>query len=167
MPKQTIFLIGFMGSGKTTLGKKLAPKLGLSLTDLDAEVEKAAGMTIAELISSRGEAAFRKLESHTLKNLKAAGRVISTGGGTPCYFDNLQWMKEQGKVVYIEMDEAALYSRLKTTDLTQRPLLKDLDEDGLRQFIHERLAERSTFYRQADIRFNPIRENLEALIAQL
>jgi shikimate kinase len=102
-----------------------------------------------------------------LKQLDLSDKVISTGGGTPCFFDSMEWMRAQGTVVYIELDEAALYSRLKTTNLEHRPLLKGLDDEGLKAFIHDKLTEREPFYTQAHLRYNPIRESIETLITAL
>jgi shikimate kinase len=163
----TIFLIGFMGSGKTTVGKKLAAKLAYDFIDLDAAIEKEEGMYIRDIIAERGEPYFREAESKVLKQLDLSDKVISTGGGTPCFFDSMEWMRAQGTVVYIELDEAALYSRLKTTNLEHRPLLKGLDDEGLKAFIHDKLTEREPFYTQAHLRYNPIRESIETLITAL
>ena len=163
----TIFLIGFMGSGKTTVGKKLSAKLGLQLVDLDAAIEQREGAYIRDIIADRGEPHFRAVEAETLRQLDFSSKVISTGGGTPCFFDSMAWMKANGVVVYIEMDEAALFSRLKTTNLANRPLLMGLDDDGLKAFIHTKLAERLPIYTQADVRFNPIRESLDELITKI
>jgi len=95
-----IFLIGFMGCGKTTLGRKLASRLGYMFMDLDHVLEAQVGMTIAEYFSKNGEDAFRKLESEVLKQTRyPENAVISTGGGLPCYFDNMQWMNAHGKTL--------------------------------------------------------------------
>jgi shikimate kinase len=163
----TIFLIGFMGSGKTTIGKKLAARLAYEFIDLDAAIEKAEGIYIRDIINEKGEAYFREVESHTLRLLDLSDKVISTGGGTPYYFDNIDWMITNGTIVYIELDEAALFSRLKTTNLEHRPLLKGLDDDGLKQFIHDKLGEREPYYMKAHLRFNPIRDSVEELIQKI
>ncbi len=156
-----------MGSGKTTIGRKLAARLGCEFVDLDAAVEHAEGMYIRDMIAEKGEPYFRDAESATLRQLDLSDRVIATGGGTPCFFDNMAWMKAKGKVVYIELDAAAIFSRLKTTNLSHRPLLKGLDDAGLRQFIDTKLQERLPFYEQADLRFNPIRESIDDLTGQI
>lgn len=163
----TLFLVGFMGSGKTTIGKKLAAKLGYGFIDLDAAIEHAEGMYIRDIIGAKGEPYFREVESKTLKQLELTDKVISTGGGTPCFFDNMEWMKANGKVVYVELDEAALFSRLKTTNLEHRPLLKGLNDEGLKEFIHTKLDERKEYYLQADTKFNPIKQSMENLISML
>ncbi len=163
----TLFLIGFMGSGKTTIGKKLAAKIGCKFIDLDGAIEDAEGMYIRDIIVAKGEPYFRVVESHTLKLLDRTDKVIATGGGTPCFFDNMDWMKANGRVVYVELDEAALFSRLKTTNLEHRPLLRGLDDEGLKLFIHDKLSERKAYYESADVRFNPIRQTIEELVEMI
>jgi shikimate kinase len=160
----TIFLVGFMGSGKTTIGKKLATKLGCDFVDLDIAIEHAEGKYIRDIIAENGEHYFREVESKVLQQLDLEQKVIATGGGTPYYFDNMDWMKINGIAVYIELDEGVLLSRLKMTNLENRPLLKGLDDDGLKKFIHEKLEERGPYYYQAQIVYNPLKESLEHLV---
>ncbi|HEY0177542.1 MAG TPA: shikimate kinase [Pedobacter sp.] len=149
-----IFLIGFMGCGKTTLGRKLAAKLGYALIDLDHQIESITGETVADYFSANGEDAFRKLESNTLKTYDyAENSVISTGGGTPCYFDNMDWMNENGITVYIEMSAISLAKRLEK-GMAKRPLLNNLTEEGVIRFIEEKLAERETYYKKAAVILN-------------
>jgi len=157
-----------MGSGKTTFGKKLAAKLKVEFIDIDEMVVAKYNVTgIKELIETNGMDFFRKAESDILKSLDQNDAVVSTGGGTPCYFDNMDWMKSRGVVVFLQLDEGIIFSRLKTTNLGQRPLLKDLDDEGLKTFIHEKLQERMPYYRQADITFNPVHEKIDALVAKM
>jgi len=124
-------------------------------------------MYIRDIIGTKGEPYFREVESKTLKQLELTEKVISTGGGTPCFYNNMEWMKANGKVVYVELDEAALFSRLKTTNLEHRPLLKGLDDEGLKAFIHTKMEERKVYYQQADMRYNPIRQSVEELASML
>ena len=145
-----IFLIGFMGCGKTTLGRKLASRLGYEFIDLDHILEAQVGMTIAEYFSKFGEEAFRKLESEFLKHTKYPEHaVISTGGGLPCFFDNMEWMNTHGKTVYIKLSPKTLADRLEN-EKDKRPVLNDHGED-LVAFIAGKLAERDKFYNQASI----------------
>jgi shikimate kinase len=146
-----IFLIGFMGSGKTTLGRKLASRMGYEFIDLDHKLEQQVELSIAEYFSFFGEDAFRKLESDVLKKtLYPENVVISTGGGLPCYFDNMDWMKANGKVVYINLSPKTLADRLENGK-EERPLLQDKHGDDLILFIEQKLAEREKYYSQANI----------------
>jgi len=144
-----VFLIGFMGCGKTTLAKKLSARLGYDLIDLDLEIEKKLGTSVAAYFAEHGEEAFRKLESETLKTLNYGEHtVIATGGGTPCYYDNMDWMNLNGHTIYIEMSVAALVQRLENGK-AKRPLLKDLDPAAMHNFIEKKLSERTVHYKKA------------------
>jgi shikimate kinase len=146
-----IFLIGFMGSGKTTLGRKLASKMGYEFIDLDHKLEQQVELSIAEYFSFFGEDAFRKLESQVLKKtIYPENVVISTGGGLPCFFDNMDWMKANGKTVYINLSPKTLADRLENGK-EERPLLQDKHGDDLVIFIEQKLAEREKYYSQANI----------------
>ncbi|WP_428330488.1 shikimate kinase [Mucilaginibacter sp.] len=146
-----IFLIGFMGCGKTTLGRKLANRLGYPFMDLDHVLEEQAGMSIADYFSNFGEDAFRKLESEVLKQtVYPEHAVISTGGGLPCFFDNIDWINAHGKSVYIKLSSKTLADRLEH-EKTKRPLLREKHGDTLIAFIDEKLAEREGFYNKATV----------------
>lgn len=164
----TVFLIGFMGSGKTTFGKKLAAKLKLNFVDLDEQICIQNEIeSINSLIELKGFDYFRQTESETLKSLLIENSLVSTGGGTPCYYDNLDWMKQNGTVVFLQVDEGVLLSRLKNTNLEERPLLKGLDEERLKTFITEKLKDRMPFYEQAHFVFNPVNEKMEVLVEKI
>ncbi|SHN02663.1 shikimate kinase [Mucilaginibacter sp. OK098] len=162
-----IFLIGFMGCGKTTLGRKLAARLGYEFMDLDHVLETQAGITIAEYFGTHGENAFRKLESEVLKQTNYPEHaVISTGGGLPCFFDNMQWINAHGRSVYIQLSPKTLADRLEHEKVT-RPLLHDKHGDALIDFIDEKLTEREPFYKQATIVVNGLSltaEKVETLL---
>lgn len=144
-----LFFVGFMGCGKTTWSRKLAAKLGYEFIDLDHVLEEQAGMSIAEYFSSFGEESFRELESEVLKKTQyPENAVISTGGGLPCFFDNMQWMNEHGKTVYIKLSPKTLADRLEKGK-AKRPLLHDKHGDELIAFITDKLAERESFYLQS------------------
>jgi shikimate kinase len=144
-----IFFVGFMGCGKTTWSRKLATRLGYEFVDLDHILEEKAGMTIAEYFTVYGQDAFRQLESKILKETPyAENSVISTGGGLPCFFDNMEWMNTHGKTLYIKLSPKTLAERLDKGK-TERPLLHGLHGDELVNFIAEKLAEREVFYEQA------------------
>jgi shikimate kinase len=146
-----IFLTGFMGCGKTTLGKKLASRLGYEFFDLDHILEAQVRMSIAEYFSSFGEDAFRRLESEVLKETKyPQNAIVSTGGGLPCFFDNMQWMNNHGKTIYIKLPSKTLADRLENEKHT-RPVLNGAKGKELVSFIEGKLAERDKFYNQAKI----------------
>lgn len=146
-----IFLIGFMGCGKTTLGRKLAARLNYTFYDLDHLLEEQAGMTVTEYFSSFGETAFRLAEAEVLKTTAyAENAVISTGGGLPCFFDNMDWMKAQGTTLYIKLSPKTLASRLEHGK-EERPLLRHKHGDELVAFISDKLAEREAYYLKAQV----------------
>lgn len=146
-----IFLIGYMGSGKTTLGKKLAARLSYDFIDLDHVLEAKVGMTITDYFAAHGEDAFRLLESSVLKNtVYPENVVISTGGGLPCFFDNMQWMKLHGQTIYIKLNAKTLAGRLENNK-DDRPILRHKHGEELIAFIDEKLAEREPWYNQANI----------------
>lgn len=145
-----IFLIGFMGSGKTHWGRILAEKLDSPFLDLDAFIEAGEGKTVAAIFEAVGESGFRVLEREYLHRLAALPpTVVAAGGGTPCFFDNMEWMKRHGLTIYLKTPPEALFERLKN-ERQHRPLLKAPDDDALHAFIRERLAMRELYYRQAD-----------------
>ncbi|QKJ31753.1 shikimate kinase [Mucilaginibacter mali] len=146
-----IFLVGYMGCGKTTMGKKLASRLGYAFIDLDHVLEAQAGKTITQYFADHGEAAFRELESSVLKDTVYPDKaVVSTGGGLPCFFDNMDWMKAHGKVVYIKLNAKTLAGRLENNK-DDRPILRHKHGDELVAFIDEKLAEREPFYSRANV----------------
>lgn len=165
-----IFLIGFMGSGKTHWGRILAAELGRPFVDLDAFIETNEGRTISEIFASSGEKGFRVLEREYLLRLAALPpAVVATGGGTPCFFDNMRWMKQYGRTVYLKIPPEVLFERLKG-GRQHRPLLKNMNDDALRAFIRERLAMREPFYNLADaVLTQEVDEkmSIELLISQL
>lgn len=165
---QTVFLIGFMGAGKTTLGKKIAAKTGLQFIDLDARACWLNGFaSVAEWVELKGMEHFRLAEKEALLQVPLNKTIIATGGGTPCYFDNMQWMLANGIIVYISLDEKTLYNRLKATNRDSRPLLMGKSDDELMQYIHHTLRERKKFYEQAHLQFNPLTQSIDWLLEQL
>ena len=146
-----IYLIGYMCSGKTTLGTLMKEIAGVKFTDLDQYIEAKEGCSINEIFSRKGEEEFRKIERATLKEVtEKVGGVIATGGGTPCFFDNMEYMKENGKVIYLNCSRQELLERLKIYKAT-RPLLKDKNDDELKEFIESSLPKRAPFYNNASI----------------
>ncbi len=144
-----IFLIGFMGSGKTTLGKRLARKLGYEFVDMDYYIENKEGMKVSEIFEAKGESYFRELERSFLESLETDRElVIGTGGGAPCHGHNMDIMNTKGVTVYLKMSPVSLASRLgKARNI--RPLIAGLEEWQLRDFIEDKLREREIFYNKA------------------
>ena len=148
---QLVYIIGFMGSGKSTAGKKLSAALGWSFIDLDKRIEEHTGKTIPDLFSQFGEDYFRHIEAEMLRSLKDnKNTVVSTGGGTPCYGENMDFMLKTGLTIYLKLTPPQLQSRL-TGSKTVRPLIKDLNAVQLLGFIEEKLAAREKWYNNADI----------------
>ena len=149
-----IFLIGYMGAGKTTLGKAFARAMGLTFIDLDWYIEERFHKTIRELFTERGQDAFRDLERRMLHEVgEFEDVVISVGGGTPCFFDNVDYMNSVGETVFLDVDIPVLFRRLKIAK-HQRPLLDGKSDEELMQFIQESLQNRLPFYTRAKHTFN-------------
>ena len=146
-----IFLIGFMGSGKTTIGRRLVERIGFDFVDTDCFIEMRQGMTVSEVFAQRGEPAFRIMERDILLEMqKIEYAVVSTGGGMPCYGDNMDIMLANGKVIYLQTSPQTLVRRLLRSH-TERPLIQGKTEKELQQYIIEKLAEREPFYSRAQI----------------
>ncbi|MDR3061370.1 MAG: shikimate kinase [Dysgonamonadaceae bacterium] len=149
-----IFLIGYMGSGKTTIGKLLAKRAGLQFVDLDLFIENRYHKSIEQLFSEKGESGFREIERRALEEVAGfEDIVISTGGGAPCFFDNMTLMNQRGLTVYLKVSESGLAERLNYMK-HNRPLIKDKNEDELKIFISESLGKRELFYNQAKLRLD-------------
>ena len=164
MPERKfIYIIGFMGSGKSTAGRKLAALMGWPFIDLDRKIEELARKTIPRIFSEDGEEHFRKIESEVLRNLDNTGRiVVSTGGGTPCHGDNMDFMLQTGLTVYLKMTPLHLSKRLLESS-GERPLLKNVPDESLPQFIEEKLSHREKWYNKAEIIVDGHSLNIELL----
>lgn len=148
-PVRTVYIIGFMGSGKTTVGKRLAAGLRWKFIDLDERIESHLGMSIPEIFQQEGEEYFRKAESNVLRELDTGpGTVISTGGGTPCSENNMKYMLETGLTIYLKLTPEQLSSRLSGS-AGNRPLLNNLSADDLTGFVVRKLDERESWYNRA------------------
>jgi shikimate kinase len=144
-----IFLTGYMGSGKSTAGKKLASRLNYSFIDLDELIEEEYQMTIPQIFSTKGEQEFRAMEHNTLKKvLERDNIVVACGGGTPCYYNNMELINGNGISVYLKMSADALVSRLMNAKV-KRPLIANKNEEELRAFVNRQLEKREDFYHQA------------------
>ena len=145
-----VILIGYMGSGKTTLGKALSKATGMMFYDLDWYIESRMHKSVSKIFSEQGEDAFRKIEYNMLHEVAEFENVIiSCGGGTPCFFDNIDYLNQQGDVVYLKANPETLCNHLAMAK-TERPLLKDKSREELVEYITEHLNERAPFYEKAN-----------------
>ena len=144
-----IILIGYMGAGKTTIGKALSKELGIIFYDLDWYIESRMRKTVSEIFAERGEEGFRKIEYNMLHEVaEFEDVIISCGGGTPCFFDNMDYLNQQGLTVYLKAEPEVLYKHLQMAKV-ERPLLKGKSKEELLTFIKEQLEKREPFYTKA------------------
>lgn len=149
--QKLVFLIGYMGCGKTTVGKKLSKKLNYDFIDTDDAITGMTGKSVTEIFEQDGENAFRQLEHSVLNSLsKRNYLVVSTGGGTPCFFDNMSLMNASGITVYLQMHPKSLAQRLTDSQII-RPLLQGVSKEELPDEIANHLAQRERFYNRAKI----------------
>lgn len=149
-----IILIGYMGAGKTTLGKALAQELNLQFYDMDWYIEERYHKTIAQIFAERGEYGFREIERNMLhETAEFENIVLSCGGGTPCFFDNMAYMNRQAKTVYLKATPEILTQHLRMSK-TERPLLKGKNDEELIQYISTSLETRTPYYSRAHYTFD-------------
>ena len=162
-----IYLIGMMGSGKTKLGKKLAKAIAYNFIDVDAFIEEKEGKSIAALFQDIGEEKFRELEHHTIKALQELDNiVISTGGGLPCYHNNMALINNNGMSIYLKAEPALLKSRLINKKET-RPLISRIPDEDLQKHLEDLLKKRKGFYEKASIHISAMNLNDRALKNEL
>ena len=152
--KMQIFLVGFMGAGKTTLGKRLASKLNMSFIDMDQALEMQEGLSVEEIFSLRGEDHFRELEQKWINDLNDQSAVISLGGGTPCQKGIMDFLREKGFPIYVKVNSGIIVSRLMNAK-TVRPLIEPYknDKDALLQFVEKKLSDREPYYLKSKMIF--------------
>lgn len=157
-----------MGSGKTHWGKLLSAKLQLPFRDLDSLIVEKEQKSIADVFTEKGEEYFRYQEKQTLEELinEEESFVLSCGGGTPCFFNNIELMKKSGKVLWLNTSIDVLKERLLKERMS-RPLIRDINEEELRRYIVRKLSERKLYYEQADAMVNEESITLEELIRSL
>lgn len=144
-----IYLIGYMGCGKSTLGRRLAKHAGLQFVDMDSYIEERNCRSVAQIFSDEGEEGFRIKERKALEELSEfSDVVVATGGGAPCFYDNMALMNKTGKTIFMNIDSDILASRLLSSKTT-RPLIKGKSKEELMKFISETLNKRIGFYQQA------------------
>ncbi len=149
-----IFLTGFMGSGKSYWGRIWAELAGFQFIDLDNEIEQDTQTSIEKLFDQSGEEHFREVEAFVLRSLNLKNNVVvACGGGTPCFYGNMQWMNDRGMTVYLKAMPSFLWNRIKQ-EKAVRPLLKNVNENELLFFIEKKLQERENFYQRAKVILN-------------
>lgn len=163
-----IFIVGYMGAGKSTIGKRLARKLDLPFIDLDDAFEEKHHYSIPNFFDHFGEDKFRDFEQELLKEVitKNPDAVISTGGGTACYFDNMDLMNESGLSVYLKMSPMSISHRLKMARKL-RPVIREVHHDDMLEFIEEQLRIRGKYYDKAQLIVKGENFRLEQLIKQI
>jgi shikimate kinase len=164
-----VFLLGLPGSGKTTIGKKLAKGLSLPFVDLDKEIERVEGKPISDIFSEKREDYFRKLESTILKQWcsRPEDFVMATGGGAPCFFDNIEVINNSGKSIFLDVPASEIVKRMSRAGVEKRPLFAASGIDGLKDNIEFMRSNRISFYKQAAFTFSgavvPVQDMIDAL----
>lgn len=163
-----IFLIGFMGCGKTYWGRKLSDKLNVPFMDLDDKVEEHEGKSIPAIFEDEGEEYFRFLEKDVLHLLTESHEsfVMATGGGTPCFYNNIDYLKKHGTVVWINCSTDCLYKRLLEAK-DSRPLLKDIPDSGLKSYIVKKYSGRKIFYQKANVILTEETISLDKMVTEI
>ncbi len=163
-----IFLTGMPGSGKTTIGRLLAKETGIPFYDLDEIIVSTSGKTINEIFNDQGEDGFRRIESKCLSEFVAShsNYILATGGGTPCFFNNMEIINSSGVSVYLKISVKELFNRLKRK-IAHRPLLKDKSEQLLFDEILDKLKVREKFYRQSTFTLEGDSINIQHIMPML
>lgn len=151
MPK--IFFIGMPGCGKSFIGRQVADNLGLPFFDLDEAIVNSEGRQINEIFKTEGESCFRELESRLLRDITHKNRafLMATGGGAPCFYDNMEFMNAQGASVFLNTPLERIASGLLEKGTQERPLLKDFTDETLLKELREKFAVRERYYRKAKL----------------
>ena len=163
-----IFLIGFMGSGKTHWGRLLSQKLNIPFFDLDEQIASHEGSAINEIFSQKGEEYFRLLEKDTLHIITEShdSFVMACGGGTPCYFNNIEYLNQSGTTVWLNTPVEILFARLMK-EKDHRPLIKSLSEEQLKSYIIKKFSDRKIYYEQAAVNVDEDPLQLEQLVEKI
>ena len=163
-----IFIIGFMGSGKTHWGKLVSEKLRIPFFDLDEQIIAHEEKSIPDIFKENGEEYFRLIEKDILHIITESHEnfVMACGGGTPCYFNNIDYMNSSGTSIWINTPVDVLYQRL-INEKEQRPLIKNLSDSNLKSFITKKFSDRRIYYRQADIVIDEEPLKLEDLVEKI
>ncbi len=153
-----IFLVGYMGCGKSTIGRKLSTRLGWRLIDTDSYVEQRAGMSIAKIFETHGEERFREMERAALEAVIESKEscVVSTGGGLPAWGDNMELMSRAGVTIYLSRTAENIASRLSAAGRAKRPKLRGLSDEELVQYMSENIAQRDPIYRRSTLTIDAV-----------
>lgn len=158
-----IFLIGYMGSGKSTLGRQLASELSYKFIDLDEYIQQMTGQSITTIFRDQGEEHFRVIEAELLRRIVEDDVVVATGGGCPVHHNNMDWIRKNGVSIYLKIGAKEAYDRLKNAR-SDRPLLKGLSEKSLLIWIEEQMQQREEFYAKADFTVGQSEAKVELLL---
>lgn len=162
-----IYITGMMGSGKSFWGRQLSDAAGIPLTDLDLLIQKNAGRTISNIFEESGEPMFRQLEKKALEDtFIQAPAIIATGGGTPCFFDNMLQMNNHGITIWLQCSLETLTQRL-LPEQAHRPLLKNMDVRSLQKLLQQKFMEREPFYSQCHYHIPESDQTLSHLISKI
>ena len=164
-----IFLIGLPGSGKSTIGKSLAHELACTFVDLDKEIEKEEGRTIKKIFKEMKEGYFRQLESRALKKWCQSpdSFVMATGGGAPCFFDNIEQINKAGKSIFLDVPAREIAKRIMNSHISERPLFSTDDLESLKDRVEFMRSQRINFYKQAHITIAGERIEIKELMEKL
>lgn len=164
-----IYLIGLPGCGKSTLGKQLSRKLNIPFIDLDVEIERSMDLPIKDIFKKFGEPSFRKTETAMLKNISVQREefVMATGGGAPIFFDNMIFMNNQGRTIFMDVPAREIADRISSSNLEERPLLARLAPDELKDQIEFLRSQRINFYNQASLRVEGNSIGVEDVLGKL
>lgn len=148
-----VFLIGYMGCGKSSLGRKIAARTGFDFIDMDRQIEQRYGTSVSEIFAAKGQAWFRDEERQTLLEFEdlSADTIVATGGGAPCFGDNMQTMKRIGKTVYLKMSPEKIVGRLSPRGREKRPIIRGMNDEQLLCFIKENLPQREQYYNDCSV----------------
>lgn len=147
-----VFLIGYMGSGKSTIGEMVAKSLGISFLDMDSEIERDMGVSVSDIFAQKGEEYFRELETKLLFKIskQESNVIVASGGGTPCFNTNMETMNQNGITIYLKWSIELLVEILLDCR-AERPLIKGLDKDELKVFVEKTFSQREHYYNKADV----------------
>lgn len=160
-----ISLIGYMGSGKSTVGRSLAKKLKLNFIDLDHKIEESENKKISEIFKEKGEIYFRKVENQILKKLLHSNEsfILALGGGTPVFYNSMELINQFSESFYLKLNPTELKNRL-IKEKTKRPLIAHLNDEDLEEFIAKHLFERNPFYSEAKNQINIKEKTIDEVV---